>query len=311
MNSLSSELAHNDRETCNTLFAAQTNQIIYRSFVADTQTAVAAMLKLAEGQTHHCLLESVEGGEVRGRFSVIGIKPDLIWRSRGREVFINRAPATQPDAFVKQEDINPLDSLRALLEESAMPSTAPLPPMAAGLFGYLGYDMIRHVEVLPDNNPDMLDVYDSTMMRPSIVAIFDRLKDTITLAYQIRANAFGTAEDGWQAAQTALDETETCLRGNLPSPVSLPKQSELAEPKSNVTKDSFFEMVRRAKEYITAGDIFQVVLSQRFTIPFALPSLALYRSLRRLNPSPFLFHFTLGDLAIVGSSPEILVRLRD
>lgn len=311
MNSLSSELAHNDRETCNTLFAAQTNQIIYRSFVADTQTAVAAMLKLAEGQTHHCLLESVEGGEVRGRFSVIGIKPDLIWRSRGREVFINRAPATQPDAFVKQEDINPLDSLRTLLEESAMPSTAPLPPMATGLFGYLGYDMIRHVEVLPDNNPDMLDVYDSTMMRPSVVAIFDRLKDTITLAYQIRANAFGTAEDGWQAAQTALDETETCLRGNLPSPVSLPEQSELAEPKSNVTKDSFFEMVRRAKEYITAGDIFQVVLSQRFTIPFALPSLALYRSLRRLNPSPFLFHFNLGNLAIVGSSPEILVRLRD
>ncbi|MGB1895355.1 MAG: anthranilate synthase component I [Candidatus Puniceispirillaceae bacterium] len=311
MNSLALELAHNDRETCNTLFAEQTNQIIYRSFVADTQTAVAAMLKLAEGQTHHCLLESVEGGEVRGRFSVIGIKPDLIWRSRGREVFINRAPATQPDAFVKQEDINPLDSLRALLEESAMPSTAPLPPMAAGLFGYLGYDMIRHVEILPDNNPDKLDVYDSTMMRPSVVAIFDRLADTITLAYQIRARAFGTAEDGWQAAQIALDETETCLRGNLPSPVSLPKQSELAEPKSNLTKDRFFDMVRRAKEYITAGDIFQVVLSQRFTIPFALPSLALYRSLRRLNPSPFLFHFNLGDLAIVGSSPEILVRLRD
>lgn len=311
MNSLALELAHNDRETCNTLFAEQTNQIIYRSFVADTQTAVAAMLKLAEGQTHHCLLESVEGGEVRGRFSVIGIKPDLIWRSRGQEVFINRAPATQPDAFVKQEDINPLDSLRALLEESAMPSTAPLPPMAAGLFGYLGYDMIRHVEILPDNNPDKLDVYDSTMMRPSVVAIFDRLADTITLAYQIRASAFSTAEDGWQAAQIALDETETCLRGNLPSPVSLPKQSELAEPKSNLTKDRFFDMVRRAKEYITAGDIFQVVLSQRFTIPFALPSLALYRSLRRLNPSPFLFHFNLGDLAIVGSSPEILVRLRD
>ena len=311
MNSLALELAHNDRETCNTLFAEQTNQIIYRSFVADTQTAVAAMLKLAEGQTHHCLLESVEGGEVRGRFSVIGIKPDLIWRSRGREVFINRAPATQPDAFIKQEDINPLDSLRALLEESAMPSTAPLPPMAAGLFGYLGYDMIRHVEILPDNNPDKLDVYDSTMMRPSVVAIFDRLADTITLAYQIRASAFSTAEDGWQAAQIALDETETCLRGNLPSPVSLPKQSELAEPKSNLTKDRFFDMVRRAKEYITAGDIFQVVLSQRFTIPFALPSLALYRSLRRLNPSPFLFHFNLGDLAIVGSSPEILVRLRD
>ena len=192
-----------------------------------------------------------------------------------------------------------------------MPDTAPLPPMAAGLFGYLGYDMIRHVEKLPDNNPDQLDVYDSTMMRPSVVAIFDRLKDTITLAYQIRANAFDTAEEGWKAAQNALDETEACLRGDLPSPVSLPTQSELPEPKSNLSKERFFEMVNRAKEYISAGDIFQVVLSQRFTIPFSLPPLALYRSLRRLNPSPFLFHFKLDDLAIVGSSPEILVRLRD
>ena len=304
------ELAHNDFETCKQLFADQKNQIIYRSFVADTQTAVAAMLKLAEGQTHHCLLESVEGGEVRGRFSVIGIKPDLIWRSRGRDVFINRSPDKTPDDFEKQSDINPLDSLRTLLDESAMPNTAPLPPMAAGLFGYLGYDMIRHVEVLPDNNPDKLDVYDSTMMRPSIVAIFDRLKDTITLAYQIRHSAFETSEDGWKAAHEALDETEACLRRELPSPVSLPKQSELTEPDSNIEKSRFFEMVRRAKEYITAGDIFQVVLSQRFTIPFSLPSLALYRSLRRLNPSPFLFHFNLGDLAIVGSSPEILVRLR-
>ena len=305
------ELAHNDFETCKQLFAEQKNQIIYRSFVADTQTAVAAMLKLAEGQTHHCLLESVEGGEVRGRFSVIGIKPDLIWRSRRRDVFVNRSPDKTPDDFEKQSDINPLDSLRTLLDESAMPNTAPLPPMAAGLFGYLGYDMIRHVEVLPDNNPDKLDVYDSTMMRPSIVAIFDRLKDTITLVYQIRHRAFETSEDGWKAAHEALDETEACLRRELPSPVSPPKQSELTEPDSNIEKSRFFEMVRRAKEYITAGDIFQVVLSQRFTIPFSLPSLALYRSLRRLNPSPFLFHFNLGDLAIVGSSPEILVRLRD
>ena len=306
-----SELAHNDFETCKQLFAEQKNQIIYRSFVADTQTAVAAMIKLAEGQTHHCLLESVEGGEVRGRFSVIGMKPDLIWRSRGRDVFINRSPDKTPDDFEKQSDTNPLDSLRRLLDESAMPNTAPLPTMAAGLFGYLGYDMIRHVEVLPDNNPDLLDVYDSTMMRPSIVAIFDRLKDTITLAYQIRYSAFKTSEDGWKAAHAALDDSEACLQRELPSPVSLPKQSELTDPESNIEKSRFFEMVRRAKEYITAGDIFQVVLSQRFTIPFALPSLALYRSLRRLNPSPFLFHFNLGELAIVGSSPEILVRLRD
>ena len=305
------ELAHNDFETCKQLFADQKNQIIYRSFVADTQTAVAAMLKLAEGQTHHCLLESVEGGEVRGRFSVIGIKPDLIWRSRGRDVFINRSPDKTPDDFKKQSDINPLDSLRTLLDESAMPNTAPLPPMAAGLFGYLGYDMIRHVEVLPDNNPDKLDVYDSTMMRPSIVAIFDRLEDTITLATQIRYDANKTAEDGWKNAQMRIAAAERKLNSALESDAPDKNLEKFKDVSANLSKSRYMDMVKAAKEYITNGDIFQVVLSQRFSIPFTLSPMALYRSLRRLNPSPFLYCFHLKNLGIVGSSPEILVRLRD
>ena len=136
--------------------------------------------------------------------------------------------------------------------------------MAAGLFGYLGYDMIRHVEILPDNNPDELDVYDSTMMRPSVVAIFDRLADTITLAYQIRASAFSTAEDGWQAAQIALDETETCLRGNLPSPVRCPNNQNWQNQKAILPKTAF-SIWTRAKEYITAG------ISFRWCSPSALP----------------------------------------
>ncbi|MGB0810857.1 MAG: anthranilate synthase component I, partial [Candidatus Puniceispirillaceae bacterium] len=166
-------LAHHDRQTCAELFAAGLNQIIYRTLVADTQTPVGVMMKLADGETYHCLLESVEGGEVRGRFSVVALKPDLIWQSKKDKVFINRSAQTRPDEFEELPAVQPLESLRALIAESWMDDTHPLPPMAAGLFGYLGYDMIRHVESLPDDNPDRLDVHDSVLMRPSVVAIFD------------------------------------------------------------------------------------------------------------------------------------------
>ena len=311
MSEKAARLAHNDRQNCEALFAKGINQIIFRTLVADTQTPVGVMMKLSENQTYHCLLESVEGGEVRGRFSVVALKPDLIWQSKKEKVFINRTAQTKPRNFVEQSDEQPLESLRKLIAESRMENTYPLPPMAAGLFGYLGYDMIRHVENLPDENPDKLDVHDSVLIRPSVVAIFDRLKDTISICYQIRPSYFETVESAWNTANYELDLIESSLQAPLPSIPSVPDHVDVSTPQSNLSKDRFFDMVRTAKEYIRSGDVFQVVLSQRFTIPFTLPSIALYRSLRRLNPSPFLFHFNLGDVAIVGSSPEILVRLRD
>ncbi len=301
---------HQDYHSCERLFEQAQNQIIYRTLIADTQTAVGAFLKLSNQSKHHFLLESVEGGEVRGRFSAIGIEPDLIWRSRGKQAEINRNVQKNAAEFTA-EDSDVLTSLRALLTEGHMQSTAPLPPMAAGLFGYLGYDMIRHIEKLPDDNPDRLDVFDSVLMRPSLVAIFDRLKDTITLAVQIRPNEFESAKQAWDYATEKLDSTEKQLMAAMPA-LSLPDKIETEiTPTANLKQSDFFAMVQKAKEYIKAGDIFQVVLSQRFSIPFSLPAVALYRSLRRLNPSPFLFCFSLGDVSIVGSSPEILVRLRD
>ena len=301
---------HHDFEQCERLFARSQNQIIYRTLIADTQTAVGAFLKLSEASSHHFLLESVEGGEIRGRFSAIGIDPDLIWRSKGTHAEINRNVQQEPDRFVT-EDTDVLSSLRALIKEGQMHSTAPLPPMAAGLFGYLGYDMIRHVEKLPDDNLDQLGVFDAILMRPSLVAIFDRLKDTITLAVQIRPGEFTAAKQAWQYANEKLDITEQRLMAAIPaSPLPSHVTAEIT-PDANLEQSTFYKMVAKAKEYIAAGDIFQVVLSQRFTIPFPLPAVALYRSLRRLNPSPFLFCFSLGDVSIVGSSPEILVRLRD
>ena len=302
--------AHDDRGLCQHHYEQGHNQIIYKTYVSDTQTAVGAMMKLSSSHPYACLLESVEGGEVRGRFSVIAIKPDVIWRSQGQLVEINRSPDTDISAFSRDET-DPLSSLRALIAEGTMPDTAPLPPMAAGLFGYFGYDMIRHSEAIPDANDKPFASYDSVWMRPSVVAIFDRLKDTVTLATQIRPQSDISADAAFDAAQIRLQDARAQLDKALPeTPQGEPDHIE-AEPQRNILPEAYREMVRKAKSYIVKGDIFQVVLSQRFSIPFQLPAMSLYRSLRRLNPSPFLFYFALDDISVVGSSPEILVRLRD
>ena len=284
-------------------------QLVWRELVADTQTPVSAYQRLAAGHTNTFLLESVEGGEIRGRFSVIGLSPDLIWRARGRIAEINRAPGAG-GGFVK-ESLAPIESLRALMAESAMDGTGSLPPMAAGLFGYFGYDMIRHIEDIPDANSPAFDAPDSMLARPSLIAIFDRLKDSITLVVQIRPREWDGAGAAWDAAQARIAKAIDALDAPMPPTEAGTSRAPLPEPDSNMTKKRFLEMVRTAKEHIRSGDIFQVVLSQRFTIPFRLPAINLYRSLRRLNPSPFLFFFDFEEFAIVGSSPEILVRLRD
>ena len=290
-------------------FAGGSPQLVARELVADTQTPVSSYLRLAAGRRNTFLLESVEGGEIRGRFSIIGLAPDLIWRSRGTTAEINRAPQ-DGDTFIA-DTRPPMESLRALMAESAMADTGALPPMAAGLFGYFGYDMIRHIETIPDTNPVAIDTPDSMLVRPSLIAIFDRLRDSITLVVQIRPSEWDEAAAAWNVAQSRIANALKALDAPMPATEAGGSQAVLPQPQSNVEKAEFLSMVDKAKEHIRAGDIFQVVLSQRFSIPFHLPAINLYRSLRRLNPSPFLFFFDFDDLAIVGSSPEILVRLRD
>ena len=290
-------------------FAGGTPQLVARELVADTQTPVSAYLRLAAGSRNTFLLESVEGGEIRGRFSIIGLAPDLIWRCRGTTAEINRAPQ-ESDEFLA-DDRPPMESLRALMAESAMTDTGTLPPMAAGLFGYFGYDMIRHIEAIPDSNPVAIDTPDSMLVRPSLIAIFDRLRDSITLVVQVRPTEWDEPAAAWNVAQSRIANALKALDAPMPATEAGGSQAVLPQPQSNVDQKDFLAMVETAKDHIRAGDIFQVVLSQRFSIPFHLPAFNLYRSLRRLNPSPFLFFFDFDDLAIVGSSPEILVRLRD
>ncbi|MDA7599168.1 anthranilate synthase component I [Alphaproteobacteria bacterium] len=290
-------------------FAEGNPLLVSRVLVADTQTPVSTYLKLCVGLPQSFLLESVEGGEIRGRFSVIGLAPDLIWRSQGPVAEVNRNTGKSDNFEV--ETLPPLESLRAIMRESAMPDTGDLPPMSAGLFGYFGYDMIRHIESIPDNNPMAIDAFDSVLMRPSIIAIFDRLKDSVTMVTQIRPDEWDSAADAWNTSIGRLENAVAALNAPMPATETGNETTPLPAPTSTMTKSAFIDMVAKAKEYIKAGDIFQVVLSQRFTIPFKLPAINLYRSLRRLNPSPFLFYFDFGRMSVVGSSPEILVRLRE
>ena len=285
-------------------------QLVFTRLVADMETPVSAFLKLGDGKDNAFLLESVQGGETRGRYSIIGLKPDLIWRCRDGKAEINRG-ALNGGSFTT-ESARPLESLRALSKETRMVVPQGLPPMATGLFGYLGYDMARQVEDLPSPPPDTLGLPDAILLRPTITAIFDSVKDEIILITPVWPDKNIDAKAAHARAVARLEEAVAALEAPAPPsaevPANLPTGVRI---ESNMTKAEYFDVVARAKEYIAAGDVFQVVPSQRFRRPFALPPFSLYRALRRLNPSPYLYYLSLPGFQIVGSSPEVLVRLRD
>lgn len=286
-------------------------QLMWSRFVSDLETPVSAMLKLSKDRPMSFLLESVEGGAVRGRYSIIGLEPDIVWRAFGARAEINRTPRQRPASFTPDRQPT-LASLRSLLAESKIEVPAGLPPMSAGVFGYMGYDTVRQIEHLPTPRPDVLGIADAILVRPTVMVIFDAVKDEMTLATPVYSKPRLSARKAYEEAKARLARILRALDEPLPhtAQISAPDLQAVA-PVSNTSADEFEAMVLRAKEYIAAGDIFQVVLAQRFSVPFTLPPFALYRALRRINPSPFLFHLDFGDFALVGSSPEILVRARD
>ncbi|MBE2191926.1 MAG: anthranilate synthase component I [Alphaproteobacteria bacterium] len=293
-------MPHEQEEAFIKNFYAGKNQILHEWIVSDFDTPVSAYLKLTDGEPYSFLLESVEGGEKLGRYTIIGYDPDLVWSCED----------------YRSTEQNPLDELRHILKDSVIDlGEADLPPMASsGLFGYMGYDMIRIIEKIPDQNPDTLGIADSIFMRPQILVIFDNIKHKICViapVYQHQRNSDLSAEDTLIHARERLEKAIECIRGNLQITSYQSKFLALPVPHFNMTKDDYFAMVEKGKDYIRAGDIFQFVPSQRFTIDFDLPPFDLYRSLRRTNPSPFLFYIKFPDFSLVGSSPEILVRVRD
>ncbi|WP_036257365.1 anthranilate synthase component I [Methylocapsa aurea] len=287
-------------------------RLVSARLIADLETPVSAFLKLSAGRSGRVfLLESVEGGAARGRYSMIGLDPDILWRAYGGNAEINRRALSDPDDF-KPCPEPPLDSLRALIAESRIETPEDLPPMAAGVFGYLGYDMVRQMERLGPGKQDQIGAPDAMMLRPTVMVVFDAVKEEIFVVTPLRPAqgiSFRAAYDG---ALERIEAVVATLEGPL-AHESLAADPFLAagEPRSNTAESRFREMVERAKDYIRAGDIFQVVLSQRFSAPFALPAFSLYRALRRVNPSPFLCYLDFGPFQIVCSSPEILVRVRE
>jgi anthranilate synthase component I len=285
-------------------------QVAWTRLVADLETPVSAMLKLAHERPNSFLFESVEGGATRGRYSIIGCEPDLIWRADGAKAEINRAPQVDPSAFAPSP-LPTLISLRALLAESAIALPAELPPMAAGIFGYMGYDTVRLIEHLPEQKLDSLGLPDSILVRPTLIVIFDSVKDEMTIVTPVRPAPGVSAKAAYARAADRLNLVLERLEQPLPHSGEPDIDATHPAPRATTTPDAYMAKVKRAKDYIAAGDLFQVVLSQRFEAPFTLPSFALYRALRRVNPSPFLYYLNFGDFAVVGSSPEILVRVRD
>ncbi len=298
-----------DRAAFARAYAEGRSQVVATTLLADLETPVSAMLKLSAGQPYSFLLESVEGGAVRGRYSMIGLKPDLVWRCRGQAAEINRRARFDRNAFVP-ETLPAMQSLRSLIAESRIELPPGLPPMAAGLFGHMGYDMVRLMERLPERNEDRHGLPDAVFLRPTLMAVFDNVLDRVTVVTPVWPDAGISAERSYDLACERLADAVDAFDRGIPHTASRPP-AQPPEPTSNVTREQYYAMVEQAKRYIVAGDIFQVVPSQRFSVPFELPPLSLYRALRRLNPSPFLFFLDLDGYALVGSSPEILVRLRD
>lgn len=281
-------------------------RLIWTRMVADTETPVSALLKLNEPGRGDFLLESVEGGATRGRYSLIGLDPDLVFRARGQAAEINRQWQADREAFVPC-DGDTLSELRALVASCRLEVPPELPPTLALLVGNMGYETIGLVEKLPVPEADPLGLPDMTFVRPTLLLVFDRLKDELFLVAPVWA-------DGAEAearARERIDEAAARLARPLPPAARPAPSGEAPRPEAVLAPGAYGDMVRRAKEYIAAGDIFQVVLAQRFTMPFTLPPLALYRALRRINPSPFLYYLDLPGFALIGSSPEILVRVRD
>ena len=298
-----------DFETFEKGWNAGRNQLVWTRLAADLDTPVSVMLKLTAARKDSFVLESVTGGEVRGRYSIIGMKPDLIWRCRGTRAELNRQARFDPDAFTAQDD-DPLTSLRRVLEESRIDLPEDLPAASAGLFGYLGYDMIRLVEHLPNVNPDPLGLPDAQLMRPSVVAVLDGVKGEVTLVAPAFVDSGLSARAAYaQAGERVMDALRDLDRQVPQAAREMGDATPPGAPVSNFSHQEYLQAVEKAKEYIRAGDIFQVVPSQRWTLDFAQPPFALYRALRRENPSPFMFFFNFGDFQVVGASPEILVRV--
>ena len=285
-------------------YEAGRNQVVFSKLTSDLETPVSIMLKLAGAKKNSFILESVTGGETRGRYSIIGMEPDLIWKCEGNHSF----HSSGKDEFTNIKG-NPLTVFRNILEQSKINLPDDLPQASAGLFGYFGYDMVRHVEDLPNINPDKIGLPDAMFIRPTIIAVLDGVKGEVILVSPVFCDTQTSCKIAYERAQGKISKAVFELKKQIITNRNLGKSGKIEEPSSNLTKEEYKSAVKKAKAYIKQGDIFQVVPSQRWTQSFSYSPFSLYRSLRRTNPSPFMFFFNFGNFQVIGASPEILVRV--
>ena len=289
-------------------YNSEKSQIIQKELIADTETPISSLIKLSTDERYSFLLESVEGGDQRGRFSLLGCDPDIIWQVKDNKVNIKSLDKNLDLNFLSKE---PIKSLKQLINFSKIKRDLDQPPFPT-LVGYFGYPMIRLMEKINLKNIDEINIPDATMIRPKLVAVFDNIKDTINIMTSVYPNKKIKAEEALKNSEKYIDQAIKKLNKDIPLNLfNLAKNDKNINFKSNYTKKEYYNIVEKAKSYIKKGDIFQVVPSQRFTSEYNLNALALYRSLRRLNPSPFLVNLNFDTFSLVASSPEILVRLRD
>ncbi|MFW5691101.1 MAG: anthranilate synthase component I [Chloroflexota bacterium] len=281
---------------------------VYRRLLADLETPVSVFMKLSQVSEVAFLLESVEGGEHVGRYSFLGVNPRAVLTFKHNVLsFTTRDGETTTRTLEPGED--PLHVIRERLEE-VRPVTVPkLPRFVGGAVGYIGYDVVRYFERLPETSVDEVDVPDAAFMLPDTLVIFDHAKhELIVLA---NAHNTGDPDAAYTEAVRRIDQIVVALGKPLP-PMPAPA-APIGEPlQSNISREQFEDNVRRAKEYIAAGDAFQIVLSQRFSRRTSADPLMIYRAVRALNPSPYMFYLNFGnDLRLLGASPEMMVRLED
>ena len=281
-------------------------QILSHQIIADTETPVSTLLKISKNEKYSFLLESVEGGDQRGRYSLLGCEPDLIWKVTNGKVSI-----TTNSKYIHNNisvDLKPIQSLREILQLSKIQRDFKKTPYPV-LVGYLGYPMIQYMEKIILSNPDTLNIPEAVMIRPKIVAVFDNIKDTIDVMTAIYPEKNIKAEIALKKAEKLIEKSVEKL--NIPITKDDVSNKKNIQIKSNYKKKDYLKIIEKAKKYIHSGDIFQVVPSQRFQCEYILSAKTLYRSLRRLNPSPFLVNLNFDNIGLVASSPEILVRVRN
>jgi len=288
--------------------AKQGNLIpVYDAFSADLLTPVSAYLRLAHGARYSFLLESVEGGEKIARYTFAGAHPEEVFR------YANGACVLETRDRLIWEEREPITFLREHMERYRPVRLAGLPPLIAGAIGYFSYDMVRLIEKLPKHLQDEIGLFDAVLMFYHGLIAFDHVQHRLWIVRNVFTEGKGTLQEKYNTAAREIELTRKQLEQPVPAEQPVRKPSKNAQPlqiSSNFKKSAYLAVVNKAKQYIRAGDIFQVVISQRFSGKTQAEPFKIYRELRALNPSPYLFFLQLNDVAVVGSSPEMLVKVQ-